>query len=531
MARHSETDVLIVGSGAAGSMMALELARHGIIARNIDRLPAPSSNSKAITVHARSLEMLEQIDPQLLRRFTQRGIHSPGYIIHYVDEQGRRSEARPGLDFTGLHSNYPYLLLHRQDETEQTLRDYLQRQYGMQTEWGVSCTEVRLSDNEVIARLEKTGGSVEYVHARYLIACDGTNSRIRRTLELAQEEAVGDYEGAVLQNLDIELLDFPDQDEWVHYCTGPGHFIMVAKLPGGFFRLLMSQPAAHADEEASPHDVFSDTLARHFDGIRFGKTVWHSRWQSREQLAHSYQRGNVFLVGDAAHSHSTAGGQGMNCCLQDSYNLAWKLAMVLKGEAKPVLLDSYELERKPIGAQVIQAASQIHELFMAGRDNDPTSFQQLHESGFTAELIGRVSGLDYHYRFHENEPDHLAENGPSDGLQAGDRAPDALLQNHDEQRVHALLRHTGFTLLVSAPAEPLSPELKSRTMQLVQQYPGLLHCHFLSPAPTPYALPGQIALHLIRPDGYLAFCSNGEHLTALESWLAEQLVEQPAAGR
>lgn len=522
MARHSETDVLVVGSGAAGSMMALELARHGISARSIDRLPAPSSNSKAITVHARSLEMLEQIDPALLKRFTDRGIHSPGYVIHYVDEQGRRSEARPGLDFTGLQSNYPYLLLHRQDETEHTLRDYLQRQYGVQTEWGVACTEVRLSDKEVIARLEKAGGGEEYVHARYLIACDGSNSRIRRTLGLAQEEAVGDYEGAVLQNLDIELLDFPDQDDWVHYCTGPGHFVMVAKLPGGFFRLLMSQPAAHADEEASPQDVFSDTLARHFDGIRFGKTVWHSRWQSREQLAHSYRRGNVFLVGDAAHSHSTAGGQGMNCCLQDSYNLAWKLAMVLKGSAQPTLLDSYETERKPIGAQVIQAASQIHELFMAGRDNDPASFQQLRASGFTTELIGRVSGLDYHY-----EPDHQKDSSPSAGLQAGDRAPDAVLQNHARQRVHELLRHTGFTLLVSAPAEQISPALKSQTMQLGQRYPGLLHSHFLSPAPTPYALPGQVALHLIRPDGYLAFCDNAEHFTALESWLAEQLFAAP----
>lgn len=515
MARNSATDVLIAGSGAAGSMMALELARHGISARTVDRLPAPSAHSRAITVHARSLEMLERMDPELLRRFTDRGIHCPGYIIHYVDGQGQRSEVRPGLDFTGLDSQYPYLLLHRQDETENTLRNYLHEQYGIQPEWGVSCNGVTLDEDRVIARLEHADGAAENVHARYLIACDGANSRIRRALEPGRETDGGDYGGAVLQNLDVELLAFPDQDEWVHYCAGPGHFIMVARLPGGFFRLLISQPPEHADEGATPHDVFSDLLSRHFDGIRFGRTYWHSRWQSRERLAHSYRKGNVFLVGDAAHVHSTAGGQGMNCCLQDSYNLAWKLAMVLKGQAQPALLDSYEAERKPIGAQVIHAAAQIHELFMAGRDSDPATFQQLRDSGFTSELVGRVSGLAYHYR--------TEEDAGAPGLRAGDRAPDALIQTQGNRRVHDLTRHTGFTLLISATPEQITPALKTRTMRLGQHYPGFLHSHFLGPAPAPYIIPGQVALHLIRPDGYLAFSGTAEHFGALENWLEQHL--------
>src|SRR5690606_15381253 len=119
------------------------------------------------------------------------------------------------------------------------------------------------------------------------------------------------------------------------------------KLPRGFFRLLMSQPADKADAEATPQQVFSDILAQHFDGLRFRTTHWHSRWQSHVRLAQHYRKGNVFLAGDAAHVHSTAGGQGMSCCMQDAYNLAWKLAFVLQGKAAPALLDTYESERKP----------------------------------------------------------------------------------------------------------------------------------------------------------------------------------------
>src|SRR5690606_19202372 len=167
----------------------------------------------------------------------------------------------------------------------------------------------------------------------------------------------------------------------------------------------------------TPQSVFSGILAQHFDGIRFGTTLWHSRWASQVRLAHTYRKGRVFLAGDAAHVHSTAGGQGMNCCMQDAWNLGWKLALVLKDEARPELLDTYESERKPIGKQVIEAASKIHELFMAGRGNGADALLALKESGFLAELVGKVSGLSYHYRSEAQASAH------SQLPLAGDRLP------------------------------------------------------------------------------------------------------------
>lgn len=489
MHKFSHVPVLVVGSGAAGTMLALELARHGVSTRVVDRLPAPSKYSRAVTVHARTLEIFELIDPKLAQRYLERGVHSPGYVMHFVDDKGQRREVRPGLDFRTLPSRHQFLLVHSQDETEATLRDYLKEKYGCETEWGLTCTAVAQHGDLVEATLQAADGTIETVRCQYLVACDGANSRIRQQLALAQEGS--DYAGTVLQNLDIELLDFPDDDRWIHYCMGPAHFVMVAKMQNGFTRLLMSQPADKADANETPQSVFSAILARHFDGIRFGRTLWHSRWASQVRLAHTYRKGSIFLAGDAAHVHSTAGGQGMNCCMQDAFNLGWKLALVLKDQARPELLDTYESERKPIGKQVIEAASKIHELFMAGRNSGADALLALQQSGFLAELVGKVSGLSYHYR---SERDANVDDGMP---RAGDRMPNPPLSGkHSGKLLSDLLRHGDFTLLLCTRDAHQKPGLPTRR--------GVVG-EVLAPAPEDL-LPAGAApqLYLVRPDGYCA---------------------------
>jgi 2-polyprenyl-6-methoxyphenol hydroxylase-like FAD-dependent oxidoreductase len=503
MQKISQIPVLIVGSGAAGTMLALELARHGIAARVVDRLPAPSKYSRAVTVHARMLEIFEQIDPALVQRYLDRGVHSPGYVMHFADDNGNRREVRPGLDFTALPSRYPFLLVHSQDETEATLRNYLKEKYNFDSEWGLTCTAVKQDGDLVEATLQSADGMIETVRCQYLVACDGANSRIRQQLELAQEG--NDYAGTVLQNLDVELLDFPDKDEWIHYCMGPAHFVMVAKMQNGYTRLLMSQPADKADIAETPQSVFGGILAKHFDGIRFGKTLWHSRWASQVRLAHTYRKGNVFLAGDAAHVHSTAGGQGMNCCMQDAYNLGWKLALVLKDHARPELLDTYESERKPIGKQVIGAASAIHELFMAGRNSGADALVALQESGFLTELVGKVSGLAYHYR---GEGDAAG----SDGMPAaGYRMPNVFLSGkHSGKWLTDLTRHGGYTLLVCVAHEAETVGLRISPRQSLMM-------HALAPAPLELLHPDAAPqIYLVRPDGYLAFRGDVSDSAGLE---------------
>jgi hypothetical protein len=301
----------------------------------------------------------------------------------------------------------------------------------------------------------------------------------------------------------------------MHYCMGPGHFLMVAKLPGRYFRLLMSQPADKADAGETPHPVFGAILAQHFDGIRFGATDWHSRWGSQIRLAKSYRHGAAFLAGDAAHTHSTAGGQGMNCCMQDAWNLGWKLAFVLKGWAPESLLDTYEAERKPIGEQVIGAASAIHELFMAGRNSGPEGLVSLRDSGFLANLVGKVSGLAYHYRGADT-----VDTSPLP--QAGDRMPNLPLASGgwlvDWQR------HTGFTLLVAVPEEGVDAALARTSSEYEQRYAGRLVVRTLPRAPQELVGAGDRAqAYLLRPDGYVAARVRADDSGAIDRALAAWL--------
>lgn len=504
--------VLIVGAGAAGSMLALELSRHGVDYRIVDRLPQASSYSRAVTVHARTLEILERIDPVLVQRYLDLGIHCPGYVMHFVGQDKVRREIRPGLDFTRLPSRYPMLLLNAQNDTEGLLQQYLKEKFQRVPEWGVSCGKLDLHEDGVTAELQHADGRSETAHFQYVVACDGAGSRIRQQLGLQQDGS--DYAGTVLQNLDIEIDGFPDDVNMAHYCMGPGHFVMVVKLPRGFFRLLMSQSADKADADTTPQQVFSDILAQHFDGLRFGKTQWHSRWQSFIRLAEHYRKGNVFLAGDAAHIHSTAGGQGMNCCMQDSYNLGWKLALVLQGKAHPALLDSYESERKPIGAQVIAAASEIHELFMAGRNSTPEEVVELQRSGTLSALVGKVSGLAYHYR----PEGSLASALP----QAGDRAPDAAVPGQPGRQVYDLTRHTGFTLLAALPDAAGLKAAEAVVQDIVASSKGLVRGAVLAPAPSAYVEAGGSAwLYLIRPDGYIALRAALATPQQMQAWLRD----------
>ena len=157
--KKSHVPVLVVGAGAAGTMLTLELARRGVGARTIDRLPKAGETSKAITVHARTLEIVERIDKRLVNRFLDRGIHNKGYVLHFVDGSGKRTEVRPGIDFTTVDSRYSYILVHRQSETEQFLREYASEEYAVDPDWGTTCVGVRQDETGVTATLEKGGPS------------------------------------------------------------------------------------------------------------------------------------------------------------------------------------------------------------------------------------------------------------------------------------------------------------------------------------------------------------------------------------
>jgi hypothetical protein len=332
-----------------------------------------------------------------------------------------------------------------------------------------------------------------------------------------------DYAGSFFQNLDIYLNGFPDWTDYFHYCVGTDHFLMVAPLPGGHFRLLLSDRGEALDPAITPQQAFMRLVERHFDGVTMGDVVWHSRWETWVRLADTFRQGNVFLAGDAAHVHSTTGGQGMNCCMQDAFNLGWKLALVLKGYAKPELLDTYEAERRPVAEQVIWAASSLHDIFMTHGKDIALRTQTMFEPGYTDKVVNYCSGVAYTYRDYIQKPEALIE---LDGPAIGDRAPDI-----DFEQGGALfdrLRREYFTLLampgegdLSAVVEPLkrrfSPvigvEMLPRSENLSKRYG-----------------PGDGRLFLVRPDGYIGFKCAANEARLLESKLASLLTIERGRG-
>ena len=523
--RASETPVLIVGAGAAGTMFSLELARHGVEARTVDRLPQPGRTSRAIAVHARTLEMLERIDERLLAPYLAHGIHNKGYVLHYVDAAGERSEVRPGLDFTTLDSRYPYILIHGQADSENNIRQYLREEFDRGTEWNTRCTAVTQNADGVTATLVHAGNgdAEETVRCQYLVACDGINSRVRHALRLEQEGS--DYKGTVLQNMDVFLDGFPDADDYVHYCAGTDHFVMVVKLPGGFYRLLLSDRGEAAGPAVSPGDAFKRIIDRHFDNVSLGELVWHSKWESWVRLAKNYREGRVFLAGDSAHVHSTTGGQGMNCCMQDACNLGWKLAFVLRGLARSELLDTYVDERRPIAEQVIWAASSLHEIFMGHGKDIRERAQRMNDPQFLDQVVGRCSGISYTYRDYVRPIEGLSEQpGPVIGPEIGDRAPDVDLE--DGRTLYDLTRHTGFTLFVLRNAMSRDREGDQSLARLQERFGQVLETHEIRSSAAVerrYGSTPHDRILLIRPDGYLGFRGALTELRLLEAHLGSML--------
>ena len=507
----TEIPVLIVGGGAVGCVLSMELARRGIEYRCIDRMAGPGRESRAIALHARTIELMDLVDPALSRQLLERDLWCRGYVMHFLRD-GERTEVRPGLDYTTVDSRYNCILSHNQSETERFVRDYTRSQFGRTIEYNTAFQDLTQDARGVTARVVHTdrADAEELIRCQYLVAADGINSRVRRGLGLSVKGK--DYSGSFFQNLDIHLNGFTDWKDHFHYCVGTDHFLMVAPLPGGHFRLLLSDRGEAADPTLTPQQAFMRLLDKHYDGITMGDVVWHSRWETWVRLADTFREGNVFLAGDSAHVHSTTGGQGMNCCMQDAFNLGWKLALVLKGHAHSELLDTYEAERRPVAEQVIWAASSLHDIFMTHGKDIAQRKQTMFEPGYTEKVVNACSGVAYTYRDVVGKPAALSD---LDGPAIGDRAPDVDFEQGGT--LFDRLRHEYFTLL----AMPNGGDGQSAVDSLGRRFGTVLAVQRL---PKSAALSMRYGasdgrLFLVRPDGYVAFKSRADEMGLLEAYL------------
>jgi len=341
--------VLIVGAGPVGMTMASELARYGVAVRVIHKAAQRTDKSEGLVLWSRTLELLDRGGGS--SPFVDAGFKAEAVIFI----AGDKVIGRVAMD--SVQSPYPYGLMLPQSETERLLEERLST-FGLTVERRVELATFKSSDNGVEAVLRHADGREETVFADWLVGCDGAHSAVRHTLGAP-------FSGETLDSdwmlADVYMRGYPRPDsEASVYWHRDGAFIIFPISPGRY-RVLADLPASGADHPPAPtlEQVQAMIDRRGPAGLVAFDPIWLTGFRINGRKVSSYRWGRIFLAGDAAHVHSPAGGQGMNTGMQDAFNLAWKLALVVRGECDEHLLDSYSPERSKVGDEVLKAAGQL----------------------------------------------------------------------------------------------------------------------------------------------------------------------------
>ena len=339
-----EVEVLICGAGPTGLVLALGLARHGIRIRLVDHAEQPGGTSRALVVHARTLELYRQMG--IAEAFMREGLAFTAINLWVRGKQVGHVELGPigrGL------SPYPTVRICAQDRHERFLIERLHR-LGIDVERGVELLDCRQDPHGATARLRHADGREEICRAAYLAGCDGAHSRVREVLGTGFP---GGTYSHVFYVADVEARGAV-MNEQLHVALDDADFLGIFPLRGGTTaRLIGTVLAEHEkDRESLGWEEVGGRAAGRL-GIQVDKVNWFSTYRVHHRVARHFRQDRVFLAGDAAHVHSPVGGQGMNTGIGDAANLAWKLAEVLRGKARPEILGSYEPERRAFARRLV----------------------------------------------------------------------------------------------------------------------------------------------------------------------------------
>jgi 2-polyprenyl-6-methoxyphenol hydroxylase-like FAD-dependent oxidoreductase len=339
------TDVLIVGAGPTGLALAISLEQAGVDCLLIDKLPEPLNTSRAGVIHAHTLDMLDRLG--VTSELVAKGVKVTNFAIR---DRGRQLVRLP---FDSLPSRHPYLLMLPQDQTEKVLTDRLAALGGSVVR---SAAATYAEQDSPSARVSVAVGDNETaVKARYVVAADGMHSVIRT-------DAGIEFEGAPYPESFILAdvrMDWPFGATEVSLFFSPEGLVVVAPLPGGVYRIVATRNAAPAQPSIEDVQALLDARGPVADPIRVRELLWSTRFRIHHRLARSYRQGRFFLMGDAAHVHSPAGGQGMNTGLVDAVVLGELLGGVIRGTRPESDLDCYEQLRRPAAAQVLTLAGAL----------------------------------------------------------------------------------------------------------------------------------------------------------------------------
>ena len=477
-------DVVVLGGGPVGLWLSCELRLAGLHVAVVERRQEKISQSRAGTMHSRTLEMFALRG--LADRFLAAGKRIPAWHYGMLDTP---------LDFSSLDSRFPHALRIPQATVEKLVKERA-AELGVVYLAGHQAETIRQHDSGVTVDGTTSEGPF-HLKGSYLVGCDGARSLTR------QQAGIGfsGHEATHTWLLGDVRLDLPEGTPMITEYNEHGGILVAPPGDDGRRRIVVTTPdESDLDllrQEATLDDLIRATRKVLGTDYNMRDPFWLSRFSNETRLADSYRSGRILLAGDSTHVHLPAGGQGMNVGLQDAFNLGWKLAAVIKGEADETLLDSYEAERRPIGEQlhdntltqnVLMTAFCHGGLGLRKMVSDCMSFPEVNE-----KLAGQISGFSHGY---EDVGAMRAFSDAPCSAGAGIRAPDRKVRRADgsEVFVHELLcsgrwLHLSFGTGATVPLADALPEdavIQVRSAEHPQRF-----------------FEGTTAV-LIRPDGYSA---------------------------
>jgi 2-polyprenyl-6-methoxyphenol hydroxylase-like FAD-dependent oxidoreductase len=513
------TEVLIVGAGPTGLMLANQLARRGVRVLIIDRHPGPSLQTRALGVQARTLEIYAKLG--IAGRALELGKRGHGANMWSEGRQvGHVSFGDAGAQSTA----YPYILILGQDDNERIMGEKL-RDCGVQVQWNTELLALEQHASHVVATLKSADGQTRTITAAFVAGCDGARSAVR-TLN-----GIG-FPGAPYEHVffvaDVTATGRMVPDEVNIYLWREGFHLFFPMRGANHWRIVgIVPPQLREQKDLDLVAVAPSLRGEAGTSLSIEACSWFSTYRIHHRAAARFRDRRCFLLGDAAHVHSPVGAQGMNTGLQDAYNLAWKLALVVQGRAADGLLDSYEAERLPVARRLLDTTDRAFRLVVsyswwAGLLRTQVLARMMAFAANRRRMqrlaFGLVSQTGIHYR---RSPLSCAVAGlPKKAPQAGDRFPWMKLEIEAGGGVQDLFQamdDTRFNLLVFGQATPALPDLD-----------GLLRVHTI-----PITAGNEVAqaraniprasFYLLRPDGHVGLCGRELDADALRRYLHRRI--------
>jgi 2-polyprenyl-6-methoxyphenol hydroxylase-like FAD-dependent oxidoreductase len=501
-----DTNVLIVGAGPTGLVLALWLSRLGVRVRIVDKTAEPGTTSRAVAVQARTLELYSQIG--LADAVLERGWKTIAVNLWVA---GKKAAHAVFGDMGAGLSPFPYALIFPQDEHERLLIDRLAKA-GVHIERQTELLGFEAEADRVLARLKRPDAASETCEAAYIAGCDGAHSAVREALKIGFPGGTYDH---LFYVADVEASGATMNGE-LHVALDRTDFLAVFPLKGkGRARLIgtMREEAEHHQEKLSWNDVSKRVIE--WIRIDVERVNWFSTYRVHHRVADHFRKGCAFLLGDAAHIHSPVGGQGMNTGIGDAVNLAWKLAAVGQGRANASLLDSYEPERIAFARRLVATTDQA----FTGVTSSG-AFARLMRLHIVPLLIPAFFALKTVRRFLFRTVSQTAVNyrgsslseGRAGTVHGGDRLPWAKTDlNGVDTDNFAPLTSLDWQVHVYGDAPP-----EVQAVCDVRKLP--LH---VFPWRAELSRTGlrRNAVYLVRPDGYVAMADPAGSATAITSYL------------